>query len=148
MLSMLHGEIVSVSSQDLHLLLGVYGVLFGILVLLNNQFLLVSFDRESAHVMGKNVAVWDMLLYGVIGLAISIGVLIVGPMLTFALLIIPPLAARRFCTRMTPFFLFIFPYRRLERCDRVLSFVSLGLAVRSDGYSRCVCPSSSLSFLT
>src|SRR6185295_6058380 len=48
---------------------------------------------------------WDILLYGVIGVSISIGVLIVGPMLTFAFLIIPPLAARRFCKRMWSFFL-------------------------------------------
>lgn len=105
MLSMLHGEIVSVTPQDLHLLLGVYAVLTLVLFVFNNQFLLVSFDRESARVMGKNVAAWDLLLYSIIGLAISMGVLIVGPMLTFAFLIIPPLAARRFCKRMGSFFL-------------------------------------------
>jgi len=105
MLGMLHGEIVAVSPQDLHLLLVVYAVLFLILIGFNNQFLLVSFDRESARVMGKNVTAWDVFLYCVIGIAIGIGVLIVGPMLTFAFLIIPPLAARRFCRRMRPFFM-------------------------------------------
>jgi len=105
LLNMLHGEIVSVSSQDLHVLLMVYAFLIVTLFLFNNQFLLVSFDRESARVMGKNVAAWDLWLYSIIGIAISIGVLIVGPMLTFAFLIIPPLAARRFCRKMTPFFI-------------------------------------------
>jgi manganese/zinc/iron transport system permease protein len=54
--------------------------------------------------MGKSVVFWDALLYGLIGLAISIGVIIVGPMLTFAFLIIPPLAVRRYCRRMSTFF--------------------------------------------
>ena len=104
MLNMLHGEIVSVSSHDLHLLLFVYALLAVCLALFNNQFVLVSFDRQSAAVMGKSVVLWDGVLYGMIGLAISIGVIIVGPMVTFAFLIIPPLAVRRFCKCMTSFF--------------------------------------------
>jgi ABC-type Mn2+/Zn2+ transport system permease subunit len=105
MLNMLHGEIVSVSVSDLHLLLIVYATLTVLLLVFNKQFVLVSFDRQSAAVMGKSVAFWDMFLYGLIGIAISIGVLIVGPMLTFAFLIVPPLAVRRFCRRMGSFFL-------------------------------------------
>jgi ABC-type Mn2+/Zn2+ transport system permease subunit len=105
MLGMLHGEIVSVTAQDLHLLLTIYTLLTIFLVIFNDQFLLVSFDRESARVMGKQVVAWDMLLYSIIGISISIGVLMVGPMLTFAFIIVPPLAARRFCKRMGSFFL-------------------------------------------
>jgi ABC-type Mn2+/Zn2+ transport system permease subunit len=104
MLNMLHGEIVSVSAYDLHLMLLVYAMLALMLLMFNRQFVLVSFDRQSAAVMGKHVLFWDALLYGVIGLAISIGVIIVGPMLTFAFLIIPPLAVRRYCRRMGTFF--------------------------------------------
>jgi ABC-type Mn2+/Zn2+ transport system permease subunit len=104
-LHMLHGEIVAVSTHDLRQLLVVYSVLAAVLLGLNRLFLLVSFDKESARVMGKNVLVWDAILYTVIGTAISMGVLIVGPVLTFALMMIPPLAARRFCRRMRGFFL-------------------------------------------
>jgi ABC-type Mn2+/Zn2+ transport system permease subunit len=104
-LNMLQGEIVAVNSRDLHLLLGVFAILGTGLAVFNRQMLLVSFDRESAQVMGKNVLLWDTLLYGMIGIALSVSVLIVGPMLTFAFLIIPPLAARRFCKRMGTFFL-------------------------------------------
>jgi ABC-type Mn2+/Zn2+ transport system permease subunit len=105
MLSMLHGEIVSVTPQDLHLLITMYALLAVFLLVFNDQFLLVSFDRESARVMGKNVVAWDLLLYIVIGISISLGVLMVGPALTFAFLVVPPLAARRFCKRMGSFFL-------------------------------------------
>jgi len=103
-LNMLQGEIVSVTSHDLHILLGVYAALTLLIWLLKDQLLLVSFDREAAQVMGKKVVVWDLWLYGIIAIAISMSVLIVGPMLTFAFLIIPPLAARRFCQRMSSFF--------------------------------------------
>jgi len=99
-----HGEIVAVSTQDLHLLLYVFGVLGTLMAVFNAQFLLVSFDRESAQVMGKKILWWDALLYLIIGTALSVSVLIVGPMLTFAFLIIPPLAARRFCKKMHSFF--------------------------------------------
>jgi ABC-type Mn2+/Zn2+ transport system permease subunit len=105
LLQMLHGEIVVVTPRDLHILLGVFGVLGASLLLFNRQFLLVSFDRDSAQVMGKNVLAWDALLFGMIGVALSISVLIVGPMLTFAYLIIPPLAARRFCSKIHTFFI-------------------------------------------
>ena len=44
-------------------------------------------------------------LISLVGIAISLGVLIVGPMLTFAAFVIPPLAARRFCKRMGSFFI-------------------------------------------
>jgi ABC-type Mn2+/Zn2+ transport system permease subunit len=104
LLNMLHGEIVSVTSADLHLLVWMYAALAVVLVVFNRQFLLVSFDRESAEAMGKSVLGWDMLLYGIIGVAISMSVLIVGPMLTFAFLIIPPLTARRFTRSMGAFF--------------------------------------------
>ena len=104
MLNLLHGEIVSVNGHDLHLLLGIYVLLTGMLVVFNRQFLLISFDRESARAMGKKVPLWDVLLYAMIGVAISVSVLIVGPMMTFAFLIIPPLAARRFCRSMRSFF--------------------------------------------
>jgi ABC-type Mn2+/Zn2+ transport system permease subunit len=105
LLAMLQGEIVSVSSADLHLLLATYAILGALLLALNRHFLFVSFDRESAQVMGKNVMGWDIVLYLLIGVSISIGVLTVGPMMTFAFLIIPPLAARRLAPTMGRFFL-------------------------------------------
>lgn len=106
LLQMLHGEIIVVTPQDLHILLGVFAILGAALAVLNRQFILVSFDRDAAQVMGKNVLAWDALLFGMIGIALSVSVLIVGPMLTFAYLIIPPLAGRRFCSRIPTFFIF------------------------------------------
>lgn len=105
LLQMLHGEIVVVTSHDLHILLGVFATLGAALGLFNRQFILVSFDRDAAQVMGKNVLAWDVGLFAIIGIAMSVSVLIVGPMLTFAYLIIPPLAVRRFCSKIRSFFI-------------------------------------------
>lgn len=103
-LGMLSGEIVSVTADDLAILILSYSALALLLFVLHKQLLLVSFDRETALVMGKNVILWESLLYTLMGLSISIGVLMGGPMLAFAFLIIPPLAARRFVRRMPSFF--------------------------------------------
>jgi manganese/iron transport system permease protein len=87
------------------LLLWLYVLLGVVLLMLHRQFLFISFDRETARAMGKQVVVWDVWLYAVIGLAVAMSVLIVGPMLTFSFLILPPLSARRFCRSMRSFFM-------------------------------------------
>ena len=103
LLGLLHGEVVSVTAHDLHILIAVFLLLAVVLGAFHRQFLLVAFDRESAAVMGKNVLLWDLLFYVVAGTAMSIAVLITGPSLTFAALVIPPLATRPFCRRMPAF---------------------------------------------
>ncbi len=105
LLGLLQGEIVTVGASDLTLLLSAFALLTGVLLVAHRSLLMVSFDRDFARTIGKNVAAWDVLLYSIIGIAISLGVLIAGPMLTFAAFVIPPLAVRRFCRRMPGFFL-------------------------------------------
>ncbi len=105
LLGLLHGEVVSVTSHDLHLLLYAYAVLGAVFLALHRQFLLVAFDRDSAIVMGKSVLLWDLVFYAASGLALSMSVLIVGPMMTFAFLVIPPLTVRPLCRSMGGFLL-------------------------------------------
>lgn len=103
LLGLLHGEVVSVTTHDLRILIAAFALLAALLAAFHRQFLLVAFDRESARVMGKNVLRWDMLFYGIAGVALSMSVLITGPLLTFAALAVPPLAMRPFCRRMPAF---------------------------------------------
>jgi zinc transport system permease protein len=63
----------------------------------------VSFDRELAMVFGRRVGLWDGLLYLLIGITISLGVMTAGPLVTFGFLVVPPLAARRLTRRMLTF---------------------------------------------
>lgn len=93
MLGLLKGEIVSLSEADFHAILWVFGGITALLFLFQREFLLVSYDRDMAVTLGRNVFWWDMLLYLIVGVTISLGVMTVGPMVIFCFLVIPPMAA-------------------------------------------------------
>lgn len=93
MLGLLKGEIVSIAEDDFHAMLDIFAAVTGVLFLFQREFLLVSYDRDMAVTLGRSVMVWDVLLFSVIGLTISLGVMTVGPMVTFAFLVLPPMAA-------------------------------------------------------
>lgn len=105
LLGLLHGEVVSVTTHDLEILVVVFVLLAGLLAAAHRQFLLISFDRESALAARKNALGWDLLFHAVAALSLSMAVLITGPMLAFAALVIPPLAVRPLCRRMPAFLL-------------------------------------------
>lgn len=99
-LSLFKGEIIAVSSGDLWLGGIAFLILTALLLGFRKELLLVSFDRDLAIVLGKNVALWDVALYALIGLCISISVFIVGPLITFGFMLIPPLIAHLFARSM------------------------------------------------
>lgn len=93
MMGLLKGEIVSISESDFHLMLDVFAALAASMFLFQREFTLVSYDRDMAVTLGRNALVWDLLLYLIIGLTVSLGVMTVGPLVIFGFLVIPPLAA-------------------------------------------------------
>lgn len=93
MFGLLKGEIVSISESDFHLMLDVFAALAGAVLLFQREFTFVSYDRDMAVTLGRSVLLWDLLLYLIVGLAVSLGVMTVGPLVTFGYLVIPPLAA-------------------------------------------------------
>ena len=97
--TLLRGQIVAISDMDLIGLCIGYAVVVTMLSMFKRELLLVAVDRELALSMGKRLWVWDTLLYGLIGFAISLGVLMVGPLLTFAFLLLPVMIAVRFASR-------------------------------------------------
>ncbi len=99
-LSLLKGEIIAVMDEDLWLGGCSFAVLTALLLLFRKELLLVSYDRALAVVLGKRVMMWDILLFGLIGLSISISVFIVGPLITFGFMLIPPMTARLFARSM------------------------------------------------
>ncbi len=103
LLDMLKGEIIAVSDADLRRTVATFGAVVVLLVLFRKEFLLVSFDREMAITLKKNVVFWDALLFLLIGLTISMAVLSVGPLVTFGFLLIPPLIAHLFARNMNQF---------------------------------------------
>jgi ABC-type Mn2+/Zn2+ transport system permease subunit len=102
-LDLLKGEIIAISNFKLVMTTGALFLVVAALVILNKEFLLVSFDPEMASSLRKNVAAWDTLLFLLIGLTISLAVLSVGPLVTFGFLLLPPLIAHRLARNMRQF---------------------------------------------
>lgn len=101
MVNLLKGDILT--TGDLPLLATVLGTVAFALLAFRREFLLVSFDRDMAVVLGKRAGLWDALLYLLIGLTISFGVMTAGPLVTFGFLVVPPLTARLLTRRMLTF---------------------------------------------
>ncbi|MEW6073671.1 MAG: metal ABC transporter permease [Planctomycetota bacterium] len=103
--SLLHGEILAIGRHELEVLLGAYLMVGTLLLVRRHDLLLVSYDPETARVLGKRVRAGEALLLLITGLTVSVGTLIVGPVVLFGLLVLPPLAARGFASSMRSFFL-------------------------------------------
>src|SRR5882762_2173681 len=99
----LKGEIIAVSNGDLAGTAAAFAIVIVALFVFQKEFMLVSFDREMAITLKKNVLLWDGMLFLVIGLTISMAVLSVGPLVTFGFLLIPPVTAHLFASNMRQF---------------------------------------------
>jgi ABC-type Mn2+/Zn2+ transport system permease subunit len=102
-LDLLKGEVITVSNFDLMVTGIALTLVLAALALFHKEILLVSFDRAMAITLGKNVVFWDVLLYLLIGLTVSIAVLSVGPLIAFGFLLIPALTAHLFAHNMRQF---------------------------------------------
>jgi ABC-type Mn2+/Zn2+ transport system permease subunit len=103
MVNLLKGDILATTGLSLTLMVGIFGVVVLVLMAFRKELLLVSFDRDLAVVFGTRVEWWDVLLYLTIGVAISLGVMTAGPIVTFGFLIVPPVTARLITRRMLTF---------------------------------------------
>ena len=102
-MALLRGEVLGLSLSQFWSTIIVYGGLGLCVFLFQKEFTFVSFDREMALSLGKNVLAWDVGLYLIIGLTIAFGVMTVGPLLVFGLLVVPPLVARQITRGMGAF---------------------------------------------
>jgi ABC-type Mn2+/Zn2+ transport system permease subunit len=103
LLDLLKGEIISISDFELWVTAGAFLVIATALFLFQKEFLLVSFDRDMAVTLKKNVMAWDSFLFLLVGLTISMSVLSVGPLVTFGFLLLPPLISHLFARNMRQF---------------------------------------------
>ncbi len=102
-LDLLKGEAIAISGFDLALTATTLFLVLIALGLFHKELLLVSFDRTMAVTLRKNVVFWDVLLYLMIGLTVSMAVLSVGPLIAFGFLLIPALTAQLFGRTMAGF---------------------------------------------
>jgi ABC-type Mn2+/Zn2+ transport system permease subunit len=97
------GEVITIDNVDLALTATTLALVLTVLGLFHKEILLVSFDRTMAATLGKNVVFWDLLLYLLIGLTVSMAVLSVGPLIAFGFLLIPALASHQFARTLRQF---------------------------------------------
>ena len=88
LLDLLKGEVITISNFDLTLTAATLAVVLALLAMFHKELLLVSFDRVLAVTPRRNVVFWDILLYLLIGLTVSMAVLSVGPLIAFGFLLI------------------------------------------------------------
>lgn len=125
-LSLFKGEIVAVGGRDVAVTAVSFAIALALLIAFAKELLLVSYDREMAITLRKNIFVWDLLLYLVIGLVIAVAVLSVGPLVTFGFLVIPPLIIHPWAGTMRRFFV------ASAVLGAVSSFIGFWIAYRFD----------------
>lgn len=89
----LFGSILSVSSSDIWIILGLGLGVVGVVLLLFKEFFFMSFDEEMAAVSGLPVNRLYFLLLGLMALTVILSIKIVGIILVEALLVIPAAAS-------------------------------------------------------
>src|SRR5437667_626667 len=112
--------------MDLALTALTLALVLAVLGLFHKEILLVSFDRAMAVTLGKNIVFWDVLLYTLIGLTVSMAVLSVGPLISFGFLLIPALTAHLFARTMRQFTIVA------SLLGGVLSFIGFWIAYTYD----------------
>jgi len=125
-LDLMKGEIITIDTADLILTAASLAVVVVALALFHRELLLVSFDRAMAISLGKNVVAWDVLLYVLIGLTVSMAVLSVGPLIAFGFLLIPALTAHLFAANMHQLTIFA------SLLGGAVSFIGFCIAYRYD----------------
>ena len=101
---LLTGEVLGVGLHEFETLAAVLGAALLAFVWFQRDLVLVSYDRETARVLGKRVGAFELLLNVSIGLVVAVGTMTLGPTMLFGLLVLPPLAARAWSKSMTQFF--------------------------------------------
>ena len=140
-LDLMKGEIITIDNFDLALTAATLAVVLVVLGLFQKELLLVSFDRAMAVTLGKKVVFWDVLLYLLIGLTVSMAVLSVGPLIAFGFLLIPRADGAPVCPQHAPVCHSRFADWRRIGVHRLLDCLPMGLSHRPD---RCGVAGSSL----
>jgi ABC-type Mn2+/Zn2+ transport system permease subunit len=102
-LDLMKGEVITIDNVDLAMTGITLALVLSVLGLFHKEILFVSFDRTMALTLGKNIVFWDIVLYLLIGLTVSVAVLSVGPLIAFGFLLIPALISHLFAQTMRQF---------------------------------------------
>ncbi|MDP3937501.1 MAG: metal ABC transporter permease [Deltaproteobacteria bacterium] len=88
---MLQGNILTATHGDVRLLSALLAVIILLHLLFARRFVFVSFDAETARTIGLRTGLWRFLLYASLGVTIALTIHVVGILVVFALLVLPPI---------------------------------------------------------
>jgi ABC-type Mn2+/Zn2+ transport system permease subunit len=97
------GELLGVGVHEFETIATLLGAVLAVFLLFHRDLLLVSYDRESAIVLGKRVLALEVLLNVVTGLTVSVGTMTLGPVTLFGLLVLPAIGARPWARSMASY---------------------------------------------
>lgn len=103
LISYLFGNILSISSFDLYIIIAVGTLILLLLTILYRPLLFVVLDPIGAHLAGYKTWIYDLLLYIMAAVAIILSIKLVGIVLVSALLVTPSAISRLLATSFRNF---------------------------------------------
>jgi len=100
LISYLFGSILTISNEDIYMMMGVDISLILFITFLYNQMLLISYDKEFSKVRGLNVTFLHTIFLILTSLTIVMSVRAIGLILIIALFTIPPFIAEKFTSNL------------------------------------------------
>jgi zinc/manganese transport system permease protein len=97
--SLLFGEILGISSNDVLITLIVGMLILGVTAFIYRPLLFASLDEDVAEAKGLPIGIIGALFMVLVAVATSIAVQVVGVLLIFALMVTPPAIAERLSSR-------------------------------------------------
>jgi len=94
--SFLFGSILLISFEDTALIIGISAGIIATLVILQKQFLHLTFNEEQAKIAGLNVSVLNYIFVVLAAVTVVTSMRLVGILLISALIVIPNIAAMMF----------------------------------------------------
>lgn len=92
-MGLVFGMVLAVTPVEAWMLVGVAAVIVAFHVMVGARLILVLFDTDAARAAGVRTGPWTMVLYLLVGIAVSAGLRTTGTLLSFAFLTLPAMAA-------------------------------------------------------
>ena len=100
--SMLVGNILAVSWEEVWRTAALYAVIGAFHWIFRKKFLAISMNHDAAEGSVPSLRLWDFLFYASFGFVVTRSVAIAGVLLVFCYLIVPSVAAMLFSDRIGP----------------------------------------------
>ncbi len=97
----LHGNLIYATSDAVTVVAVTLSLGVAVVALFYKELLFATFDAETAAALGLRARGWQLLLFLVLAVALTVSARTTGSLLSFGMLVLPPLAALRLHRGMT-----------------------------------------------